>query len=821
VGRRWELAAVEALCQRAVDGRGAVVTLAGWPGIGKSRLVREVAELASARGIPVFGTYCESHAADVQFQVVARLLRSITGVRGLHGPAARAQIRTQALDPEHEDLLLLDDLLSIADPDVTLPAIDPDARRRRLTALINVASLARKSPAFYVIEDVHWIDEVSESMLADFLTVIPQTPSLVLVTYRPDYSGPLSRVTGAHTIALAALSDPETTALVTELVGRDPSVFALTALIVERAAGNPFFAEEIVRDLAERGVLSGLRSAYLSVADLAEVSMPPTVQATIAARIDRLHPDAKRTLSAAAVIGSRFSRGLLDTLGINALLHELVGGEFIDQVTFTREPEYVFHHPLIRTVAYESQLKSGRAELHRRLATTIEAGEPESADGNAALIAEHLEAAGDLHAAYGWHMRAAGWLSSRDIRAAGASWQRARSVADRSLTDKPKGLAMRIAPRTMLCATNWLAGGGVDDAGLAELRELCAAGGDQTSLAIGMAGLVTALAGRNRNHEATQLASELTALLDEIGNPTLTAGLLSSVIYIKSQVGEVTEALRLAQWSIDQAHGGSSKGKLVRSPLAWATMMRGLCRLCLGIEGWRSDGEEAVGLSAGADRKSYVSAVLYKYIVSVPVGALSADAVALRETAEALRIGEQVGDDHTVALAELVRGVVLVHHGGRSRDEGFTMLNHARDIALQKGFTLNALAVVNPEIARERARIGDLDGAIELSQAAIDDMFERGAMFLRGFATTVLVESLMARGTVVDLLSAEAAIDRLAEVPTEPGFVLHTLPLLRLCALLAQANDNHRAYRAYRERYHAMATSLGFVSHIKWADAMP
>ena len=196
-------------------------------------------------------------------------------------------------------------------------------------------------------------------------------------------------------------------------------------MIAERAAGNPFFAEEIVRDLAERGVLRGNRSAYVSTADVGEVSVPATLQATIAARIDRLDPAAKRTLSAAAVIGSRFSRDLLETLGIDPALEDLVGGEFIDQITIHRQPEYVFHHPLIRTVAYESQLKSDRAELHRRVAAAIESRDPAAAEENAALIAEHLEAAGDLHAAYGWHMRAATWATNRDIGAARLSWERA------------------------------------------------------------------------------------------------------------------------------------------------------------------------------------------------------------------------------------------------------------------------------------------------------------------------------------------------------------------------------------------------------------
>ena len=185
-----------------------------------------------------------------------------------------------------------------------------------------------------------------------------------------------------------------------------------------------------MRELAERGVLDGDRGAYACRADLAEVSVPATLQATIAARIDRLPPEAKRTLSAAAVIGSRFKLDLLTQLGVEPAVADLAAAQFIDQVRFTRQPEYVFHHPLIRAVAYEAQLKSDRVELHRRVAAAIEAGDPASVDENAALIAEHLEAAGDLRSAYAWHMRAGAWSSSRDIRAARISWERARRVAD-------------------------------------------------------------------------------------------------------------------------------------------------------------------------------------------------------------------------------------------------------------------------------------------------------------------------------------------------------------------------------------------------------
>jgi class 3 adenylate cyclase len=227
VGRRWEMSAVEGLLERAIDGHGAVVGVVGPPGIGKSRLAREVAVSAAAQGVDVFTAFCESHTNQVPFHAVARLLRAGTGVEGLDGQTARDRVRDRIPDADPEDLLLLHDLLGIADPEVALPKIDPDARRRRLTALVKAANLARKTPAVFVIEDAHWIDAASESMLADLVTVVPQTPSLVLVTYRPEYEGALARVRGAQTIALAPLSDSEAATLVSQLLGHDPSVGGL------------------------------------------------------------------------------------------------------------------------------------------------------------------------------------------------------------------------------------------------------------------------------------------------------------------------------------------------------------------------------------------------------------------------------------------------------------------------------------------------------------------------------------------------------------------------------------------------------------------
>jgi hypothetical protein len=824
VGRRWELSAVEGLLDRAIDGHGAVVGVVGPPGIGKSRLMREVAAMASSRNVEVFTTFCESHTSQIPFRAVARLLRAALGVGNLGGQTARDRVRAEVADADPEDLVLLDDLLGLADPEVSLPTIDPDARRRRLTALVNAASLARQAPAVYVVEDAHWIDEVSESMIADFLSVIPQTAGLVLVTYRPEYHGALTQMAGAQTVALAPLSDAETAALVSELLGPDPSVGALGQKIAERAAGNPFFAEEMVRELAERGVLRGERGAYISTAEAAEVNVPATLHATIAARIDRLDPKAKRTLSAAAVIGSRFGLDLLTALGVEAVVGDLVAAQLIDQVRFARQPEYVFHHPLIRTVAYESQLKSDRADLHRRLAAAIEARERESADQNAALIAEHLEAAGDLHAAFGWHMRAATWATNRDINAAWLSWERATTLADALPAEDPNRAAMRIAPRTMLCGIAFRVHVNVAGDRFDELRELCTAAGDKASLAIGMAGLVVDHGFHDRVREASQLASEAMALVESVGDPTLTVGLSFAAIYAKLESAEYCDMLRWSQRVIDLADGDPSKGNFIfGSPLALAFTTRAMARYCLGRPGWRDDLRHGLAMARTTDPTSYAAVVTYVYLPGIPLGVVRSDDSAVREIEDALRIAERSSDDFALTLGRMTLGVALVHRPTvAERDRGHKLLAEVSEVFLRQRHNLAEVPLIEVYAARERARRrGDRDDAIPPMRAAVDHLFREGQLLAWGIpATGVLVETLLDRGADDDVAEAEAEAERLAAAPTDEGLVLRDIWLLRLRALLAKAHGDEASYCDYRDRYRDMATSLGYEGHMEWAEAM-
>jgi adenylate cyclase len=209
------------------------------------------------------------------------------------------------------------------------------------------------------------------------------------------------------------------------------------------------------------------------------------------------------------------------------------------------------------------------------------------------------------------------------------------------------------------------------------------------------------------------------------------------------------------------------------------------------------------------------------YGCGILTGALLADDDAVRETAEAVRIAEEGGDDVALEIAHIGQGLVLSSRPtAADRDVALEVLGRARDAHVgQRNFLFATLADVR--IAELTAEAGEVQGAIERARSIVDRLFENGEMFMRGAATAALVESLLRGGSDSDLLEAETAIERLAAVPTDPGFVLNEIPLLRLRALLAKAHSEEAGYRDYRDRYRAMATSLGFEGHIAWAEAMP
>jgi adenylate cyclase len=298
---------------------------------------------------------------------------------------------------------------------------------------------------------------------------------------------------------------------------------------------------------------------------------------------------------------------------------------------------------------------------------------PGSADENAALIAEHLEAAGDVSAAYSWRMRAGSWLMSRDIAAARLSWQRARRVADALPAGYPDRIALRIRPRTMLCVTTWRVGGGADETGFDELRELCTTSGNHVSLAVALSGALLSLTMANRHHDSARLAAELIALFDSADDPMRFIGVMSAAMSGKLHAGEVIEAIRVAHAVIDLVADDGPKGSRpgLGSPPAVALLYRAHGRASLGDRPWRADLKRAIAIQSDlSEAAAGVIVILHGHALAVTNGLLLPDAAALAETADVLRNAQKSGDDVALAAARVADGLLLTHaaptdHGNR------------------------------------------------------------------------------------------------------------------------------------------------------------
>jgi len=247
--------------------------------------------------------------------------------------------------------------------------------------------------------------------------------------------------------------------------------------------------------------------------------------------------------------------------------------------------------------------------------------------------------------------------------------------------------------------------------------------------------------------------------------------------------------------------------------------MRGHVKMCLGMKDWQHDADAAIAMAAPLDPVSYVFTLVWKYVASIPFGALPPDATAMRDTAEALQIAESSSVDFILGMCRISRGLALVTRDGPQREAGLDLFTQARDAAVAERFSLSALTIVDPEFAMDKARNGDLDGAIEMVRAVVDGAYESGDMIWRGRATNVLVELLVRRGSADDDRQAQAAIDRLAAVPTDPGFVLHELPLLRSRALLAHTRGDENSCRNFMERYRSTAAAAGFKTLLAQEEA--
>jgi adenylate cyclase len=429
-----------------------------------------------------------------------------------------------------------------------------------------------------------------------------------------------------------------------------------------------------------------------------------------------------------------------------------------------------------------------------------------------------------LPAADAWHMRAGSWLMTRDIGAARLSWQRARRAADALPAGFPDSVTLKIHPRTMLCTTTWRVGSSADETGFDELRELCTTSGNHVSLAAGRSGAMLSLTMANRHRESARLASEQIALFDSADDPMAIFAVMSAAMFAKLHAGEVAEALRVADAVIGLLAGDGAKGGIpgLGSPLAVALLYRARSRACLGDRAWRTDLKRAIAIQQDgmSEPAAVVIVITYGYSMGVTNGLLLPDAAALSATADVLRVAEESRDDVALALAQVAHGLLLTHAEPTDSGAGVELLCTARDAqVLQRN--LLSVAMVDLRIAEMKADTGDLDDAVSIARANLNVLTNSGEMVVRGAASTALVTALLRRGHDDDMDEAQAVVDRLADVPVEPGFVLNELSLLRVRALLARARGDDNTYRNFRDSYRDMATSLGFEGHMQWAEAMP
>jgi adenylate cyclase len=241
----------------------------------------------------------------------------------------------------------------------------------------------------------------------------------------------------------------------------------------------------------------------------------------------------------------------------------------------------------------------------------------------------------------------------------------------------------------------------------------------------------------------------------------------------------------------------------------------------MGMQGWREDFAAAFRTAASIPPQFRSGSFWIIYLYAIPNGVLISDDQVNSEIARIASAAERFGEQIAVDMARTAHGVTLIHRRGPARDVGLKLLEETRDAGRENRYTIPGnLPVADIHIARERARRGDCDGAIELVREVLHSYLRRGEFMWLGLATATLVESLLQRGRQADVTEARDAVATLAAVPAEPGVVLNEIWLLRLRALVARADGDEVAYVEYRDRYRTTAIDLDFEGHMAWSAAM-
>jgi tetratricopeptide (TPR) repeat protein len=401
IGRGPELATLYQTLERVLAGHGQVAAVVGEAGVGKSRLVYECLHAPQTQGWRILESASVSYGKATPYFPVIDLLKRYTHVEEHDDPrTVRAKVTGQilTLDETLQDTIpALLSLLEVLPDDSPFRSLDPPQRRQRLLQALKRVLLreSQVQPLLLVCEDLHWIDTETQALLDSLIESLPTARLLLLVNYRPEYQHSWGSKTYYTQLRLDPLPPASADELLQALLGDDPSLAPLKRLLIARTEGNPFFLEESVRTLVETGVLVGERSAARLAQALPTIQVPATVQAVLAARMDRLPSEEKRLLQTAAVIGTEVPLALLQTIAeehvevLHRGLAHLQTSEFLYETQLFPDQVYTFKHALTHEVAYNSLLQERRRVLHAQIVEALETLAGDQGDEQVDLLAQH------------------------------------------------------------------------------------------------------------------------------------------------------------------------------------------------------------------------------------------------------------------------------------------------------------------------------------------------------------------------------------------------------------------------------------------------
>jgi class 3 adenylate cyclase/tetratricopeptide (TPR) repeat protein len=474
-GRERELAMLQRALGCAETGETLVVGISGLPGSGKSRLCYEFAEWCRSRLIPVFEARAQVYGHATPLQPVLEFLRLLFRISPTDDPAlARNRVAQRVLSLAstfEADLPVLYDFLGIWDSKYPRPQLQPKTRHARLLDVVrHLIRHYGASTSVIIIEDLHWLDEASEDFVTTLVEAVAGTRTMLVLNYRPSYSTAWMKWPYYQELALPELSSSQIDALVQGLIGSRPELRELRQRVAERSGGNPFFAEELVRSLAENSVIVGDFGDYLVGMPIGEATLPATVQAVIGARIDRLGDGEKSVLQIGAIIGKEFPLVVLQEIAagvlqarIEPILERLCTLNLIQEQATIDPRHFAFRHPLIQEVAYATQLRARRTTLHASVAKAMRSFYRDRLDEFAGLIAHHYEAAGQLREAADYEARAATWVGSTTPAQAIRHWTKVRGLMQNQERSKTND-ALRIMASSQIAWLGWREGLTADEA---------------------------------------------------------------------------------------------------------------------------------------------------------------------------------------------------------------------------------------------------------------------------------------------------------------------------------------------------------------------